>query len=354
MASEELLLTPIEGEEKLISESSPSSSPMIVDPSQSESETDLDDMKPDNPIASSTNFGGMKHSQPLYDLKKKASESSLDASSVERENVNPIRRSGPGVASGLNNGEDIEERGNGDEVQSTTAARLGVKGESIIIARELRMVQATSIDVFSLYRYPKSVIPKSRVLSAVTLHTDPNPQQQRSRSPSSSPHPTRPSSPPYNPTSPSSNSSSRPRSPPLLHHRTTTPNLYSSHTPSSFASAGIGLSQESPALLASPISFPQQRHRKPSSGASSKVIETLNKEIDTMKSNFERVKSEMRSSQRLIESLTRQNEDLKETKERMRNEQEGLNTVIGRKERLLEGEAQTSSQKASQSACNPF
>jgi len=35
--------------------------------------------------------------------------------------------------------------------------------------------------------------------------------------------------------------------------------------------------------------------------------------------------------------MTRQNEDLKETKERMRVECEGLNNVIARKERLLQG-----------------
>lgn len=39
----------------------------------------------------------------------------------------------------------------------------------------------------------------------------------------------------------------------------------------------------------------------------------------------------------LMLQLTRQTEDLKETRERMRIECEGLNNVVARKERLLQG-----------------
>jgi len=85
------------------------------------------------------------------------------------------------------------------------------------------------------------------------------------------------------------------------------------------------------------------------------VIDSLQTEVLGLKGHLERVKGEARSSQRVVESvsrigqmedvsaqlicfqLTRQTEDLKETRERMRVECEGLNNVIARKERLLQG-----------------
>ena len=90
------------------------------------------------------------------------------------------------------------------------------------------------------------------------------------------------------------------------------------------------------------------------SAASTKVIDGLQTELINTKGHIEKLKQEMRSNQRLIGSvghlppadgrtetifkLTRQSEDLKETKERMKVEVEGLNNVISRKERLLQGE----------------
>ncbi|KAK4689456.1 hypothetical protein P7C73_g619, partial [Tremellales sp. Uapishka_1] len=83
--------------------------------------------------------------------------------------------------------------------------------------------------------------------------------------------------------------------------------------------------------------------RKPSntnlrgSAASTKVIDGLQTDLINTRGHLDRVKGEVRSCQRVVATLTRQNEDLKETRERMRMECEGLNNVIARKERLLQG-----------------
>ncbi|OWZ28536.1 hypothetical protein C356_06373 [Cryptococcus neoformans c45] len=72
------------------------------------------------------------------------------------------------------------------------------------------------------------------------------------------------------------------------------------------------------------------------SAASTRVIDSLQTELLSVKSHLERVKAEVRAGQRRVEQLTRQKEGLQETKERMRVENDSLNNVIARKERLLQ------------------
>lgn len=72
------------------------------------------------------------------------------------------------------------------------------------------------------------------------------------------------------------------------------------------------------------------------SAASTRVIDSLQTELLSVKNHLERVKTEVRAGQRRVEQLTRQKEDLQETKERMRVENDSLNNVIARKERLLQ------------------
>lgn len=84
------------------------------------------------------------------------------------------------------------------------------------------------------------------------------------------------------------------------------------------------------------------------------MIDGLQQELGTTRVALDKVKGDLRSCQRVIGSvssvrgfvgcadhwqLTRQTEDLKETRERMRIETEGLNNVIARKERLLNGQS---------------
>ncbi|XAO27200.1 hypothetical protein I312_106042 [Cryptococcus bacillisporus CA1280] len=95
-------------------------------------------------------------------------------------------------------------------------------------------------------------------------------------------------------------------------------------------------SSSSPQSLSHEGYNPSPRSVQSGRNASTRVIDSLQTELLSVKSHLERVKTEVRAGQRRVEQLTRQKEDLRETKERMRVENGSLNNVIARKERLLQ------------------
>jgi len=66
------------------------------------------------------------------------------------------------------------------------------------------------------------------------------------------------------------------------------------------------------------------------------VLAELQTGVVNARNALENTKAQLRLSQRSVAQLTRQTEDLKEGRERLRLENEGLNSVVARKERLLQ------------------
>jgi chromosome segregation ATPase len=73
------------------------------------------------------------------------------------------------------------------------------------------------------------------------------------------------------------------------------------------------------------------------------VLAELQTGVVNARNALENTKAQLRLSQRSVAQLTRQTEDLKEGRERLRLENEGLNSVVARKERLLQEVCETSS-----------
>lgn len=71
-------------------------------------------------------------------------------------------------------------------------------------------------------------------------------------------------------------------------------------------------------------------------GNTSKVLADLQAGVANTRAALENTKGQLRGAQRTVANLTRQNEELKDGRERLRVENEGLNTVVSRKERLLQ------------------
>jgi len=71
-------------------------------------------------------------------------------------------------------------------------------------------------------------------------------------------------------------------------------------------------------------------------GNTSRVLADLQAGVANTRAALENTKAQLRGAQRTVASLTRQNEELKDGRERLRVENEGLNTVVSRKERLLQ------------------
>ena len=71
-------------------------------------------------------------------------------------------------------------------------------------------------------------------------------------------------------------------------------------------------------------------------GNTSKVLADLQAGVANTRAALENTKAQLRGAQRTVAGLTRQNEELKDGRERLRVENEGLNTVVSRKERLLQ------------------
>ena len=71
-------------------------------------------------------------------------------------------------------------------------------------------------------------------------------------------------------------------------------------------------------------------------GGTTKVLADLQTGVINARNALENTKAQLRLSQRSVAQLTRQTEDLKEVRERLRLENEGLNSVVARKERLLQ------------------
>ena len=71
-------------------------------------------------------------------------------------------------------------------------------------------------------------------------------------------------------------------------------------------------------------------------GNTSKVLADLQAGVANTRAALENTKAQLRGAQRTVANLTRQNEELKDGRERLRVENEGLNTVVSRKERLLQ------------------
>ncbi|ADV25525.1 uveal autoantigen with coiled-coil domains and ankyrin repeats protein [Cryptococcus gattii E566] len=152
-------------------------------------------------------------------------------------------------------------------------------------------------------------IPQAVISQATALHPTP-PISSPSRS--SAPSPSR---------SPTPNPDSSLRSP-----------FFPPSSPQSFGE----WSSPSPQSLSHEGYNPSPRSVQSGRNASTRVIDSLQTELLSVKSHLERVKTEVRAGQRRVEQLTRQKEDLQETKERMRVENGSLNNVIARKERLLQ------------------
>ncbi|KIR97302.1 hypothetical protein L804_05484 [Cryptococcus deuterogattii 2001/935-1] len=155
----------------------------------------------------------------------------------------------------------------------------------------------------------RSRIPQAVISQATALHPTP-PISSPSRS--SAPSPSR---------SPTPNPDSSLRSP-----------FFPPSSPQSFGE----WSSSSPQSLSHEGYNPSPRSVQSGRNASTRVIDSLQTELLSVKSHLERVKTEVRAGQRRVEQLTRQKEDLRETKERMRIENGSLNSVIARKERLLQ------------------
>ncbi|CAK9784623.1 unnamed protein product [Cutaneotrichosporon oleaginosum] len=105
----------------------------------------------------------------------------------------------------------------------------------------------------------------------------------------------------------------------------------------------------------SPVVGVQNTSRIPAGphGKTSRMIATLQTELEHTKSHLDRVKQEVRNCRREIGTLTRRSEDLRETRDRMRGEVEALNNVIARKERMMAdvlARARTAEASATQNA----
>ncbi len=72
------------------------------------------------------------------------------------------------------------------------------------------------------------------------------------------------------------------------------------------------------------------------SGNTSRVLADLQAGVANTRAALENTKAQLRGAQRTVANLTRQNEELKDGRERLRVENEGLNTVVSRKERMLQ------------------
>ena len=71
-------------------------------------------------------------------------------------------------------------------------------------------------------------------------------------------------------------------------------------------------------------------------GNTSRVLADLQAGVANTRAALENTKAQLRGAQRTVANLTRQNEELKDGRERLRVENEGLNTVVSRKERMLQ------------------
>jgi hypothetical protein len=115
-------------------------------------------------------------------------------------------------------------------------------------------------------------------------------------------------------------------------------NLFPPHTLSPGNARALAEENDS-AFNASSSSLPPVSPNKRSSfapGNTTKVLADLQAGVLNAKNALENTKGQLRLSQRQVSVLTRQAEDLKESRERLRLENEGLNNVVGRKERLLQ------------------
>lgn len=76
--------------------------------------------------------------------------------------------------------------------------------------------------------------------------------------------------------------------------------------------------------------------RRLSTGNTTKVLADLQAGVVHARQALENTRSQLRLAQRSVAQLTRQNEDLKDSRERLRLQNENLNSVVARKERLLQ------------------